>query len=150
MNLLLLAFGFFPLVASAGPFDPEAIYKGLKTKEMNVTPKGILGVGQFRKSAGALVCERHTAVYPGAKSEYTCELEGDGDMEAAYKAIPGAEKNITPEGILGATTFKKELGGLICKRIQPVVPRPKSRYSCDILTTSPASESDDDDSQAAD
>lgn len=47
-----------------------------------------------------------------------------------YEALNIAEVNVTPDGILGASTYQKKVGSLNCERTQGVYPGAVSTYHC--------------------
>ncbi len=82
-TLIITAALFFALIAQAGQenfgvgigqYKPEAIYKALKVKAVNLNP-GIVGVGRFQKSVGGLVCLREQIVVPNAKPTFECQIQ---------------------------------------------------------------------------
>jgi len=53
--------------------DAKEIYAALDAEEYDPSP-GAVGAVNVAKSVGSLVCTKSTAVYPGAKARFSCQL----------------------------------------------------------------------------
>jgi len=121
--------------AHAGSGD-ESIYQALKVAEVNATPPNSLGAALHEKSVGGLVCRKSLVVYPNAKPQYECLLSNQADAQAIWDALGIPEKNSTPQGMMGAATFKKTIGNLECEKSQGVYPGAKPSFQCSLKTRS--------------
>lgn len=139
-TLITTAALFFALIAQAGQenfgvgigqYKPEAIYKALKVKAVNLNP-GLAGSSLYQKSVGGLSCTRTLIIVPGAKPTYECAIDTTKEnFEAIYKALKVKEEALNP-GIVSVGRFQKSVGGLVCLRELIVVPNAKPTFECQI------------------
>jgi len=126
--------------ASVNANSSEAVYEALNVPEkdgrkLDQDGNPTLGTEVLVKSIGGITCSKMTVVYPGAQTQYSCEVTGKLDSEAIYNSLNAEERDVRQrddEGnpTLGAGVLGKSVGGLTCKKITVVYPGAKPTFDC--------------------
>lgn len=133
-NLSFAMVAFFCLSASAfaeSQLKGEAARKiydaltiGVDTEPVN---PGFLGKSKTRREVGGVSCVKSVVVSPGAEPSYECFFDDELNGEAVYRALNTERVGLTR---IGSHLVTKTAGPLNCTKSTPVVPNPKSHYSC--------------------
>lgn len=119
----------------AAPPSDSQIYDALNIPEKILTPPGMLGSVSSEKSVGGLVCKSTKVVAPHARANVSCAIRQTlKSDEEIYIALAVTEKNTTPPGLMGAVSFEKSVGRLVCKKTGGVGPKAKFKYSCRLFS----------------
>ena len=118
-------------LAQSSSDNNQDIYYAMLAEEVNPAPQ-VVGAVNYQKSVGGLVCTKSTAMVPGAKARFLCDLSQDHNAKQIFYALNVVQVNRTLH-VGGATNFEKTAGDLNCTRSRPVYPGAKDSYTCSFL-----------------